>query len=42
MLKKNLNILNFEAEKFISLGTPKDYEEFVNWLNFFKKNDKKN
>ena len=31
--------LNFEAEKFISLGTPKDYEEFVNWLNFFKKNE---
>ena len=38
LLNKKINILNFEAKRFISLGTPKDYEEFINWLNFFKKN----
>jgi len=38
LLNDNLNILNFEVERFISLGTPKDYEEFTHWLSFFKNN----
>ena len=37
LLKNNKTILNFEAENFISLGTPKDYEEFIAWRNYFKK-----
>ena len=40
MLKEKSSILNFEAERFISLGTPRDYEEFIHWLNFFRKNGK--
>ena len=39
LLNEQSNILNFEVERFISLGTPKDYEEFIHWLNFFKNND---
>lgn len=35
-LKEKKNILNFEVDRFISLGTPKDYEEYINWQNFFK------
>jgi len=38
LLNEKINILNFEVERFVSLGTPKDYEEFAHWLNFFKKN----
>ena len=38
LLNEKTNILNFEVERFVSLGTPKDYEEFIHWLNFFKKN----
>ena len=38
LLKEKTNILNFEVERFVSLGTPKDYEEFTHWLNFFKNN----
>ena len=38
LLSEKTNILNFEVERFVSLGTPKDYEEFIHWLNFFKKN----
>jgi len=40
LLNEKINILNFEVERFVSLGTPKDYEEFIHWLNFFKKNTK--
>ena len=39
MIKDNLNILNFEANNFISLGTPKDYKLFLSWKNFFNRND---
>ena len=38
LLNEKTNILNFEVERFVSLGTPKDYEEFIHWLNFFKNN----
>ena len=38
LLNDKANILNFEVDRFVSLGTPKDYEEFMHWLNFFKKN----
>ncbi len=38
LLSEKANILNFEVERFVSLGTPKDYDEFIHWLNFFKKN----
>ena len=36
LLKEKKKILNFEVNKFISLGTPKDYNEYINWQNFFK------
>jgi len=39
LVGNNSKILNFVAEHFVSLGTPKDYEEFKYWLNFFKNND---
>ena len=42
LLNENSSILNFEVERFVSLGTPKDYEEFIYWLNFFKENDRYN
>ncbi len=38
LLSEKVSILNFEIERFVSLGTPKDYEEFIHWLSFFKKN----
>ena len=37
LLKENKKILNFEAENFISLGTPRDYEKFISWKNYFSK-----
>lgn len=36
LIKEKKQILNFEVNKFISLGTPKDYNEYVDWQNFFK------
>ena len=36
LIEEKKNILNFEVDKFISLGTPKDYNEYLNWENFFK------
>ena len=33
--QRKKNILNFEVKKFISLGTPKDYDEYINWQKFF-------
>ena len=36
LIKEKKKILNFEVNKFISLGTPKDYSEYLNWYNFFK------
>ncbi len=38
IIKERKPILNFEVKNFISLGTPKDYFEFLSWHNFF--NDK--
>lgn len=40
LLKENKKILNFEAENFISLGTPRDYEKFISWKNYFYKYEK--
>ena len=36
LLNEKKKILNFEVNKFISLGTPKDYNEYIDWQNFFK------
>ena len=36
LIKEKKKILNFEVNKFISLGTPKDYFEYINWQNFFQ------
>lgn len=36
LIKEKKVILNFEVNKFISLGTPKDYHEYLNWRNFFQ------
>ena len=38
ILNKKKKILNFEADKFISLGTPKDYSQYIDWQNFFNNN----
>jgi len=40
LLKEKKNILNFEVDNFICLGTPKDYEEFMSWKNYFLKSYK--
>ena len=36
ILKEKKKILNFEVDKFISLGTPRDYYEFLDWQKFFQ------
>ncbi len=36
IIKDRYKVLNFEVEKFISIGTPRDYNQYINWLNFFK------
>ena len=36
LIKDKKTILNFEVKNFISLGTPKDYEEFISWREYFK------
>ena len=36
LIKDKKRILNFEVENFISLGTPKDYYEFLDWQKFFQ------
>jgi NDP-sugar pyrophosphorylase family protein len=35
MMKDGLQILNYEVEKFICLGTPRDYEIYKFWSEFF-------
>lgn len=43
LIREKKNILNFQVEKFISLGTPKDYNEYLNWYSFFNlKNSSEN
>lgn len=37
LLDSNKKVTHFEAEKFICLGTPIDYEEFLYWECFFEK-----
>ena len=36
LIEEKKKILNFEVSKFVSLGTPKDYHEYLNWQNFFQ------
>ncbi len=36
LVKEKKEILNFKVNKFVSLGTPKDYYEYLNWKNFFQ------
>jgi len=36
LIKDKKRILNFEVENFISLGTPRDYYEFLDWQKFFQ------
>jgi NDP-sugar pyrophosphorylase family protein len=38
VLKKKKKILNFEVDNFISLGTPRDYDQYLDWKNFFETN----
>lgn len=35
MIKDGLKVLNYEVEKFICLGTPRDYEIYKFWSEFF-------
>ncbi len=35
MIRDGLKILNYEVEKFICLGTPRDYEIYKFWSEFF-------
>ena len=37
MIKDGLKIMNYEVEKFICLGTPRDYELYKFWSEFFLK-----
>ena len=37
LIKKKVNITNFNLKKFVHLGTPEQYEDFLNWENFFNK-----
>ncbi len=37
MLRDNLKVLNYELPKFICLGTPRDYELYKFWSEFFLK-----
>lgn len=39
MLKEKKKILDFRCSNFISLGTPKDYELFLYWKNYFQNNE---
>lgn len=40
MVKDKLLITVYEANKFICLGTPEDYEQYQFWWNFFTKRQK--
>ena len=40
MVENNLSVSVYEAEKFICLGTPDDYEQYQFWHRFFTKKDK--
>ena len=33
---KQKNILDFNVNNFISLGTPRDYELFISWKDYFQ------
>lgn len=37
MIRDRLKILNYEVEKFICLGTPRDYEPYKFWSEFFSR-----
>tara|TARA_B100000029_G_scaffold490031_1_gene548515 strand:- start:3741 stop:5219 length:1479 start_codon:yes stop_codon:yes gene_type:complete len=37
LIKRKVNIKNFNLKKFVHLGTPEQYEDFLNWKNFFYK-----
>lgn len=37
MINDNLRIMNYEINKFICLGTPRDYEAYKFWSEFFSK-----
>ena len=39
IINKKKKILNFEVDKFISIGTPKDYNQYTDWYNFFNTNE---
>lgn len=34
---KKLKVNHFQASKFICLGTPEDYHEYLHWLTFFER-----
>lgn len=38
LIEEKKKILNFEVNKFISLGTPRDYNEYLDWQKFFQIN----
>ena len=40
LLKLKKNILDYNVNKFVSLGTPKDYENFIFWQKYFQKYEK--
>lgn len=42
MVDAGLKILIFQVNKFICLGTPKDYKEYEFWFDFFSKQELKN
>ena len=40
LIKQKKNILDYAVDSFIGLGTPRDYEIFIFWKNYFRNNEK--
>ena len=42
LIKSNIKVTNFNIEKFVHLGTPNQYEDFLTWKNHFEKKSNSN
>lgn len=38
LINKNTNVFDYKLNNFVHLGTPDQYEDFINWRNEIKKN----
>ena len=39
LVQDSLRVNIFEIDKMLQWGTPKDYEDYLSWLNYFKKHE---